>query len=73
MEINFYQWPFVVLGSESGTMWRPLNIGVVYGLGVAVFLTLFLIPTIYYLHEKDKRNPTNIRILLMKIKKQNKN
>jgi len=54
MEINFYQWPFVIFGSESGTMWKPLNIAVVYGIGVATFLTLFLVPTLYYLNENIK-------------------
>ncbi|MBT4289887.1 MAG: efflux RND transporter permease subunit [Deltaproteobacteria bacterium] len=56
MEINFYQWPFVFFGSESGAMWKPLNVTVLYGIGVATFLTLFMVPTLYYLAESGKEN-----------------
>jgi multidrug efflux pump len=56
MEINFYQWPFVFFGSESGTMWKPLNVAVLYGIGIATFLTLFMVPTMYYLAEVGKDN-----------------
>lgn len=55
MEINFYQWPFIILGSESGTMWKPLNVAVLYGIGVATFLTLFMVPTLYYISERSKQ------------------
>jgi multidrug efflux pump len=56
MEINFYQWPFVFFGSESGTMWKPLNVAVLYGIGIATFLTLFMVPAMYYLAETGKEN-----------------
>lgn len=55
MEINFYQWPIVFFGSESGALWRPLNVAVLYGIGIATFLTLFMVPTLYYLSEVLKQ------------------
>ncbi len=52
MDINFYRWPdVVVFGSEGGTFWKPMNHAIIYGLGVATFLTLFLVPVLYSLTE----------------------
>ncbi len=48
MDIDFYRWPNVVLfGSEGGTFWKPMNLSIIYGLAVATFLTLFLVPVLY--------------------------
>jgi multidrug efflux pump subunit AcrB len=50
MDIDFYRWPNVVLfGSEGGTFWKPMNLSIIYGLAVATFLTLFLVPILYSL------------------------
>ena len=47
MDINFQRWPIVVLGSESGSFWKPMALAVIYGLGLATVLTLVVVPTLY--------------------------
>lgn len=55
MDINFYRWPdVVVFGSESGTFWKPMNFAVMYGLSVATFMTLFMVPILYSLNDAAK-------------------
>ena len=55
MDIDFYRWPNIVLfGSEGGTFWKPMNLSVIYGLAVATFLTLFLVPVLYSMNEGAK-------------------
>ena len=62
MDINFYRWPnVVVFGSEGGTFWLPMNLAIIYGLGVATFLTLFLVPVLYLLTEKSKIGLGNLK------------
>ncbi len=47
MDINFSRPETVVFGSESGQMWMPMALGVIYGLGVATVLTLIVVPVLY--------------------------
>ena len=55
MDINFYRWPNVlVFGSEGGTFWKPMNFAVMYGLSVATFMTLFMVPILYSLNDAAK-------------------
>ncbi|MBF0278749.1 MAG: efflux RND transporter permease subunit [SAR324 cluster bacterium] len=55
MDINFYRWPdVVVFGSEGGTFWKPMNFAVIYGLTVATFLTLIMVPILYSLNDHAK-------------------
>ncbi len=55
LDINFYRWPnVVVFGSEGGTFWKPMNFAVMYGLSVATFMTLFMVPILYSLNDAAK-------------------
>ncbi len=47
LDINFSRADIVVFGSESGQMWLPMALGVIYGLGVATALTLIAVPVLY--------------------------
>ncbi|MFH2129041.1 MAG: efflux RND transporter permease subunit, partial [bacterium] len=47
LDINFSRSQVVVFGSESGQMWLPMALGVIYGLGVATVLTLIVVPVLY--------------------------
>ncbi|KAK3575758.1 hypothetical protein CHS0354_030090 [Potamilus streckersoni] len=50
MDINFYRFPnIVVFGAGSGAIWRPLANATAYGLLISTLITLFFIPTMYYL------------------------
>ena len=40
--------PMAILGGEGAELRRPMAITVIFGLLVATFLTLVVIPTIYY-------------------------
>jgi CzcA family heavy metal efflux pump len=54
MDIDFYRWPVVVLGSEGGKFWLPMALSVIYGLAVATLLTLIVVPVLYYTVETAK-------------------
>ncbi|MBF0236418.1 MAG: efflux RND transporter permease subunit [SAR324 cluster bacterium] len=47
MDLNFYRWPIAVFGAESSTFWKPMANAIIYGLSVATFLTLFVVPVLY--------------------------
>lgn len=47
MDINFARDQIIVFGSESGQMWLPMALGVIYGLSVATVLTLVVVPVLY--------------------------
>ena len=56
VDIDFFR-PFndiIRTGSESGTLWYPMNLVMIYGLSIATFLTLFMVPTLYSLNEQSK-------------------
>jgi multidrug efflux pump len=45
----------VVLGGESSQWWGPMGVAVIWGLAVATFLTLVIVPTMYASIESSKR------------------
>ncbi|MBU2510004.1 efflux RND transporter permease subunit [bacterium] len=62
MDIDFYRWPnIVVFGSEGGTWWKPMNLSIIYGLSVATFLTLFLIPILYSVNDSMKNRMIRLK------------
>jgi CzcA family heavy metal efflux pump len=40
-----------VIGAESADFWRPLGVAIIFGLAIATFLTLVIIPTLYSMLE----------------------
>jgi len=44
----------LAIGSESTQWWRPMAACVAFGLGVATFLTLFVVPCMYHLVESAR-------------------
>ncbi|MCH8843051.1 MAG: efflux RND transporter permease subunit [SAR324 cluster bacterium] len=54
LDINFYRWPPLVLGSEGGTFWVPMAQAVMYGLAIATLLTLVIVPVLYSTVESAK-------------------
>ncbi|MDP7438429.1 MAG: efflux RND transporter permease subunit, partial [SAR324 cluster bacterium] len=49
MDIDFSRDSPIVFGSESGSFWKSMALAIMYGLGVATFLTLIMVPTLYSL------------------------
>lgn len=47
--------PHLHFGGDSVAFWGPLSWTMIYGLAFATFLTLFLVPSMYYLNEKFKQ------------------
>ncbi len=45
---NFSEFHFVV-GGESSDWWSPMGIAVIFGLAFATFLTLVIVPSMYYI------------------------
>ncbi|MDH7515521.1 MAG: efflux RND transporter permease subunit [Bacteroidota bacterium] len=51
-----------VVGAESGTLWRPLAVTIIFGLGVSTFLTLVIVPTFFaWLEEKTGKATAAVR------------
>lgn len=46
--------PHIFFGGDSVAFWGPLSWTMIYGLGFATILTLFIVPNLYYLNEKMK-------------------
>ncbi len=70
MDINFYRWPnFVVFGSEGGTFWLPMSYSIIYGLAVATFLTLFMVPILYTLNDRASQKIQTLRAKIFAGKK----
>ena len=46
--------PHIYFGGDNVAFWGPLSWTMIYGLGFATFLTLILVPCMYYLNEKFK-------------------
>jgi multidrug efflux pump subunit AcrB len=46
--------PHIYFGGDSVSTWGPLSWTMIFGLGFATFLTLILLPSMYYLNEKMK-------------------
>lgn len=51
VSFDFHKWA-ISWASESSQWWQSMAIVVVFGLVVATFLTLIVVPTLYYLFEK---------------------
>ena len=54
MDIDFSRDSPIVFGSESGSFWKSMALAIMYGLGVATFLTLIMVPTLYSLIEDGR-------------------
>ncbi len=54
MDIDFTRDSPLVFGAESGSFWKSMALAIMYGLGVATFLTLILVPALYSLSEGAK-------------------
>jgi multidrug efflux pump len=46
--------PHIYFGGDNVAFWGPLSWTMIYGLGFGTFLTLILVPCMYYLNEKFK-------------------
>ena len=66
---DFHTWSISWV-SESSQWWRSMAVVVIFGLIVATFLTLMVVPTLYYLFERiadfAKRLRTRLRDLYWK-------
>jgi multidrug efflux pump subunit AcrB len=66
LNINFFTLfsefnPHIYLGGDNVVFWGPLAWTVIYGLLIATFLTLIIVPVLFFLSEKLKiRIKTNI-------------
>lgn len=47
--------PLALSRGQGAEAWRPLGVSVIGGLTVSTFVTLILIPTIYYMFERKKK------------------
>ena len=54
IDIDFSRDSPIVFGSESGSFWKSMALAIMYGLGVATFLTLIMVPTLYSLIEDGR-------------------
>ena len=71
MDIDFSRDSPIVFGSESGSFWKSMALAIMYGLSVATFLTLFMVPTLYSLIEDGRERL--IRLLSKYIPFENSN
>ena len=71
MDIDFSRDSPIVFGSESGSFWKSMALAIMYGLGVATFLTLIMVPTLYSLIEDGRERL--IRLLSKYISFENSN
>ena len=46
--------PHIYFGGDSTAFWGPLSWTMIFGLGFATFLTLFMVPVMYLLSDKAK-------------------
>ncbi|MEP7147201.1 MAG: efflux RND transporter permease subunit, partial [bacterium] len=53
-----------VIGGQNTAFWRPMGVAIIFGLSVATFLTLIVVPTIFIsvsnLKERFKRKPKQV-------------
>jgi len=66
VSFDFHLWSISWV-SESSQWWRSMAVVVIFGLVVATFLTLVVVPTLYYLIERvwEKRHKLKSRLLHM--------
>ncbi|HAF46431.1 MAG TPA: hypothetical protein DCG83_01980, partial [Cryomorphaceae bacterium] len=60
MNINFYTLftennPQIFFGGDNVVFWGPMSWTVIFGLTFATFLTLVIVPVMYYLFERMQR------------------
>ena len=55
MDIDFTRETPIVFGSESGSFWKSMALAIMYGLGIATFMTLFMVPALYSLIEGGRQ------------------
>ena len=60
MNINFYTLftennPHIFFGGDNVVFWGPMSWTVIFGLTFATFLTLVIVPVMYYLFERIQR------------------
>ena len=60
MNINFYTLfsendPNIFFGGDNVVFWGPMSWTVIFGLTFATFLTLVIVPVMYYLFERMQR------------------
>ena len=46
--------PHLYFGGDNTAFWGPLSWTMIFGLGFATFLTLFMVPTMYLISERMK-------------------
>ena len=51
----------LTVGGESSDWWGPMGVAVIWGLAVATFLTLLVVPTLYALIEEGQRKLKRLR------------
>ncbi|MBI3232950.1 MAG: efflux RND transporter permease subunit, partial [Bacteroidetes bacterium] len=59
LNIDFYELfttgnPHIFFGGDSVAFWGPLSWTMIFGLSFATFLTLILVPAMYYINEKTR-------------------
>jgi multidrug efflux pump subunit AcrB len=47
--------PNIFFGGDSATFWKPLSWTIIYGLSVAFFMTLIIVPSMYLIAERLRR------------------
>ena len=60
MDIDFSRDSVIVLGAESSRFWESMALAIMYGLSVATFLTLFMVPTLYSIIEDGRERINKI-------------
>jgi multidrug efflux pump subunit AcrB len=48
LNFDFFKFRFDI-GGESSQWWGPMGVAVIFGLAVATFLTLVIVPVVYYI------------------------
>jgi len=57
--LEIHDWPpRIVAGAESSEWWAPMAIAVIFGLAMATFLTLVLVPVMFSLFDETARRLT---------------
>ena len=60
MDIDFTRDTPIIFGAEGGSFWKSMALAIMYGLGVATFLTLFILPVLYSLIESARSRISRI-------------
>lgn len=66
VSFDFHSWSISWV-SESSQWWRSMAVVVIFGLIIATFLTLVVVPTLYYLIERSKELKTTAMVKLNRI------